>query len=798
MTPPLPPPFLASSQSPSAEPTPSSSSNPAASSSDPVSLVESRFRGAIAASLDAFFLCESVRDAGGDVVDFRILELNERGEAFLERDRADLLGRSLCGIVPSVRESGLLDKLVEVVMTGRSFEDDLRIEDDVGEVRWFRHQIVRVEDGIAITSRDITARKAEQECLTESEARFRDLVESASDAIFRIDTRGIFTYANPVASRLLGFKSDETGITGRLYLDFVRRDHHDQAIALYKRQVVERAPVTYWEFPALAIDGRELWIGQNVHLEQRNGGVTSLFAVARDITERKRTELALRESEERYRFLAEHASDLLSRQAADGTILYASPVCLPLLGYSPRELIGSTIFEYCHADDLEAVRAASARLLGHERQETLTYRVRRRDGRYIWFETTSQAVRDSKTGLVAEVLSVSRDITERRRVEEEVRQAQKMDAVGQLAGGVAHDFNNLLTAIRGFSDLLARSVDAADPRRKDIAEILKATERAAALTRQLLAFSKRQILRLETLDLNGIVVDMAKIIRRLLGESIIVETDLDPALWTVRGDPGQLEQVLLNLALNARDAMVRGGRLRIATRNGDLTTAPAGVGVHSAANFVVIEVRDNGVGMADETRARAFEPFFTTKDPTGRSGLGLATVYGIVTQTGGHISVASTLGEGTTFTIHLPAAEPDCANDRGGAKAPHSSTGNVILIAEDNEGVRALTVRLLADAGYRVVEGCDGVDALETLRGLPEPVDLLITDVMMPRMNGPELAAQFQRVQAGTPVLMMSGFMDQESVRRTFSEPDSVLPKPFTADALLTRVRSLIAASRQD
>jgi two-component system cell cycle sensor histidine kinase/response regulator CckA len=763
-----------------------------------LSVVESRFRGAIAASLDAFFLCESVRGADGDIVDFRMLELNERGETFLGRTRHELVGQLVCDMFPSIRESGLLEQVIQVVETGESFEDEIRVEEDGGQTRWMRHQVVRVEDGVAITSRDITKRKEVEESLLQSEARFRHLVESASDGIYRIDTHGVFTYANPIASRLLGYSPDEGGIVGRIYLEFVRRDYHEQGIALYKRQVVERVPVTYWEFPAITVDGRELWIGQNVHIEQRNGFVTSLFAVARDITERKTAELALRESEERYRFLTEQSTDMLSRQSADGTFLYASPVSQKLLGYSPSELIGSSVFEYCHSDDLEAMRAATARLVGHTGSETLTYRARRRDGHYVWIETTSQAVRDPSSGLVGEVLSVSRDITERRRLEEELRQAQKMDAVGQLAGGVAHDFNNLLTAIRGFTDLLARSLEPDDTRRKDVAEILKATERAASLTRQLLAFSKRQVLRVEALSVNGIVEDMSKIIRRLLGESIKVETVLEPRVWTIRADPGQLEQVLLNLALNARDAMSGGGTLRITTRNADVAPTTAPDVVLPAGRYVVLDVQDSGVGMNDETRARIFEPFFTTKDPNGRSGLGLATVYGIVSQSGGHISVASNLGQGTIFTIHLPVAPGGSAHGgRGDHEVPRSADGNTILIAEDNEGVRALTVRILASAGYRVYEGCDGVDALETLRKLPEPVDLLISDVMMPRMNGSELTAHFQRMQPGTPILLISGYMDEETVRRAFNEPDAILPKPFTPDSLLNRVRELIGAAKR-
>jgi CheY-like chemotaxis protein len=278
----------------------------------------------------------------------------------------------------------------------------------------------------------------------------------------------------------------------------------------------------------------------------------------------------------------------------------------------------------------------------------------------------------------------------------------------------------------------------------------------------------------------------------LLGERIEVQLDLAPDLWTVRADVGQLEHALLNLALNARDAMSHGGALRITTRNEDVQPGPLVDGVLPAGRYAVLELTDNGIGMSEETRSRVFEPFFTTKDPADRSGLGLATVYGIVNQASGRISVASRPGNGTTFTIHLPAA-PDFDGDASanGARS-RSSSGNVILIAEDNEGVRALTVRVLTSAGYQVVEGCDGVDALETLRARDEPVDLLISDVMMPRMNGAELAARFQRIQPGTPIMLMSGYMDDEAVRRAFEEPDAILPKPFTPDALISRVKDLI------
>ena len=290
-----------------------------------LSQVESRFRGAIAASLDAFFLCESIRGSADEIIDFRIVELNERGELLLGRDRADLVDRTVCEMLPSIRDertarSARPGRGDRRVVRGRAAIRGRRgrraLDPTPGRARRRRHR-----DHLA---RHHQARQVD-DALAQGETRFHQLVESASDAIYRIDTHGVFLYANPIASRLMGCE-DRVGIIGRMYLEFVRRDYHEQGIALYKQQVVERIPVTYWEFPVVTVDGRELWIGQNVHIEQRNGAVTSLFAVARDITERKMAEIALRESEERYRFLTDHSTDMLCRQTSSGTILYASQV----------------------------------------------------------------------------------------------------------------------------------------------------------------------------------------------------------------------------------------------------------------------------------------------------------------------------------------------------------------------------------------------------------------------------------------------------------------------------------------
>ena len=753
---------------------------------------ESRFRGAIAASLDAFFLLESVRDAGGSVVDFRLVELNRRGEEFLGRPREAVVGRLLSDILPTARAAGFIDRCAQVVASGESYAEEVRVQEPAIRAEWVRHQVVRVDDGIVITSRDISDRQHVEESLRASEERFRLLVESATDGIYRIDPRGIFTYANPVASRVLGM--GEGSIVGRSYLDFVRPDYRMEGIDLYTGQIRNRVPVTYWEFPALRADGRDVWVGQNVQVEVKDDRVVALFAVARDITAQRAAEEALRESEERHRFLADHSMDMLARLTRAGRFVYVSPVCRALLGYEPEQLVGRLFEELCDPADVRAVRAAHERLLQDHGVDLTTCRMRRSDGREVWFETTRQTIVDEATGEVTGFLTVSRDVTERRRFEEELRHVQKMEAVGQLAGGVAHDFNNLLTAIRGFSDVLFQSIRADDPRRGDVLEICKATDRAATLTRQLLAFSRRQLMRPESLSLNTIVTDLARILQRLLGDGVTVSTRLAPDLATVRADPGQMEQVLLNLALNARDAMGEaGGSLAIETANVDV--APGPDARHAPGRYAVLRVVDTGCGMTPEVRERLFEPFFTTKERGKGTGLGLSMVYGIVTQSGGFIVVDSAPGKGATFAIHLPTVDAQVEAER--PSAPRSRVvprgGGTILIAEDSEGVLVLAERILRNEGYVVLTARDGVEALEVSRRHEGEIDLLLTDVMMPRMNGGELARAFAAERPAAVIAIMSGYMDEDALRRTLDNANTpILQKPFSAAALLERVGAIL------
>jgi PAS domain S-box-containing protein len=609
---------------------------------------------------------DPVRDARGAVTDFELVELNEPGEALLGQPRAKLEGRRLTAIVPRAAEAGFLARCLGVLETGEPYVGEVRVRDSAVDARWVLQQVVRVDDGLALTVRDISDRKAVEESLRASEERYRLLVETATDAIYRIDPRGIFTYANPVAGRVLGV--GEGGLVGRSYLDFVRPDHRAEGTALYSRQIATRVPVTYWEFPALRADGREVWVGQNVQIEERDGLVTGLSAVARDITDR-------------------------------------------------------------------------------------------------------------------------------RRLEEDLRHVQKMEAVGQLAGGVAHDFNNLLTAIRGYSDVLLQSLAADDARRADVLEISNATDRAAVLTRQLLTFSRRQVMQLESLSLNTVVSDLARTLDRMLGPTITVQTTLDQDLAIVRADPGQMEQVLLNLALNARDAMApAGGTLRIETATVEVAAAPDVR--HAPGRYAVLRVSDTGSGMTSEVRDRMFEPFFTTKARGRGTGLGLAMVYGIVTQCGGFITVDSSPGKGAVLALHLPAAAAVRVEPALPAVArvrPAGKGQGTILVAEDSEGVLTLTERVLREQGYTVLTAHDGVEALDVSRAHPGDIDLLLTDVMMPRMNGGELARAFAAERPGAVVAIMSGYMDEDSLRRTLDNRDTpVLQKPFAASTLVSRVHEIL------
>jgi len=427
--------------------------------------------------------------------------------------------------------------------------------------------------------------------------------------------------------------------------------------------------------------------------------------------------------------------------------------------------------------------ARQARDNGYDQE----YRIVRPDGTIRWIRDRAFPVRDS-AGRVTRVAGVAEDITEQRRLEAQLQQTQKLESVVMLAGGVAHDFNNLLTVIQANAELLS---DAPTPQdvADTVAEIRTASERGAALTRQLLAFSRQEMLEPRIVNINGVVNDTSKMLRRLIGEDIEISINLAPDVSPVLIDPGHFSQVLMNLAVNARDAMPKGGRLAIRTTNVEVRRAEQTSTGRAAGRYVALSMADTGQGMTPEIRARIFEPFFTTKGAGRGTGLGLAVVHGIVSQSGGFIDVASTLGVGTTFTMMFPVSKEGITAIRTDAKPAVGGTETLLLV-EDEDTVRRVGVRTLTAKGYTVIEARDGMDALTKVSKLGKPVDLLLTDVVMPRMDGRTLSEAVLKGSPSTRVIYMSGYTDDAVVRHGVQRAEvHFLQKPYTMDALLKKVR---------
>lgn len=509
---------------------------------------------------------------------------------------------------------------------------------------------------------------------------------------------------------------------------------------------------------------------------------------------RIRSELVKRE--ELFRLISENAGDMIAVVDVNGNRLYNSPSYERVLGYTPEELQTTSAFEQIHPDDRQMVEEAAREARDRGVGRSIQYRMRHKDGSWRILESGASAVLGPH-GQVEKLVVVNRDVTARKQLEEQFRQAQKMEAVGRLSGGVAHDFNNLLGVIIGYAEFLQERLEAENSLRGSVDEILKAGKRAASLTRQLLAFSRQQVLDPKVIDLNIAVSDMEKLLRRLIGEDIELMTSLAPSLGRVKADQGQLEQVIMNLAVNARDAMPQGGKLIISTENFVMDDAFVRRYAYPVqpGSYVRLTVTDTGTGMDAETKARAFEPFFTTKEKGKGTGLGLATVYGVVKQSGGYIDIESSPGVGTTFKIYLPRVdqEVDRQGPSPGVIAKAVAGRETILLVEDEGSLRTLTRTTLELGGYRVLEAKDGVDALEVTNRHNGQIDLLLTDVVMPGMGGRALAQELTRRHPETRVVYMSGYTGQTVGSQGPIDPGSdFLAKPFTREVLARKIREAL------
>jgi len=503
-----------------------------------------------------------------------------------------------------------------------------------------------------------------------------------------------------------------------------------------------------------------------------------LFRVRKQIAER----------EELFRLITENAADMIAVVDGSSNRLYNSPSYQKILGYSPEELKQTKGIEQIHPDDREKVMEAALEAKRSGMGRSIEYRIRHKDGRWVQLESTASVIRN-KNGEVEKLVIVNRDVTERKDLEKQLVLSQKLEAIGKLSGGVAHDFNNILNVILGYSEELQKHIPPEDPYREAVDEIINAGKRAASLTQQLLAFSRKQVFESQVIDLKVIVSEAAKMLERLIGEDIKLEIVPTPQIGPVKADRCQIERVILNLAVNAREAMPQGGKVTIEMADVELDeTSPTLQRCATPGPYVMLRVTDTGCGMDAELQSHIFEPFFTTKGQG--TGLGLATVYGVIKQSGGYIGVDSAPGKGTTFRVYLPrvteTVEKVQASSPSGKMLPAQWT---VLLVEDERALRKLTRKMLLDMGLTVLEAEDASQAIAITQQTDTPIDLLLTDVIMPGMSGWALAETLSSPHPEMKILYMSGYPDGVIEKNSPSTAGiSILRKPFTRDELLRRI----------
>ena len=684
---------------------------------------------------------------------------------------------------------------------------EYRIRRPDGEVRHLLGtiQIVHREGGrpvrIVGTVRDVTELRGRARtggdperasaALERSSARFQALIENAFDVITVFDSDGTVLYTTPSCRRVLGYEPEE--LIGRPGWEMVHPDDREQANRVFGKaledpdvvaQMVHRIRHKDGSYRTVEIMGRNL-LG--------HPAVRGMVSNLRDITERQEAADALRRSAAQFRKLVDQAVFGIYRSTVDGRILSVNPALVEMLGFD-------------NADELTAVNMTSLYVDPEDRERlirrygqspgpfSVETRWRRRDGETITVRLSGRPVAAAE-GLPAGFEVAVEDVSQRRALEEALRQAQKMEAVGRLAGGVAHDFNNLLTVILGEVDMALAGAEATSQLTESLERIRASGNRAATLTRQLLSFSRRELVTFEVLDLNHLVSEAGDMLRRLIEEDVELQLEFDPELWKVRGDRSQLEQLLVNLVVNGRDAMPEGGTLRIVT--GNVTMPASGLGRApelTAGQYARLIVADSGIGMPEEVRSHVFEPFFSTKAEKG-TGLGLATCYSVAKQHGGHIDAVSAEGRGTTITLHLPRALAEVSEDRERPRDGAGAGSETILLVEDERAVREVTARMLEGAGYEVLTAADSDEAMRLVSERGVGVDLLITDVVLTGMGGRELAERITRRYPEIRVLFVSGYTDDSILRRGLIDHDlTLVRKPFSAEELAARVRSVLDA----
>jgi two-component system cell cycle sensor histidine kinase/response regulator CckA len=760
-------------------------------------------------SSDAFrAMVDTVRDAVLFIApDLTIIYVNPAAEELYGYSPGELVGRSAMTLVPD----HLQDAMRSVASPGPR-DSRPRIANRRTETHGVRRDGTQFPADLSVTGseyeggmlytaivRDISARRATEDALRESEQRYRMMVETASEGVWVIDAEMRTVFVNRTMSEMFGYQVED--LLGTSPFDLFEEGVGVSAATRMERR--RQGLAERYEQRLRHRDGSTVWASVSASpLMSEDGKFTGALALVTDITERRRAEDALREAEARVRTLLDATPDAVVGVDESGRILFVNAQAERFTGYPAAELVGRLSITLApprvRRDYVERhLRYFAEGGLSPEERDFVVLAAdgteRPCEARFSTLETAE--------GRIA--VAALRDVSERQEMEKtraqleaRLHQAERLESVGQLAGGIAHDFNNLLGVIINYAEFVRSELEGNARLEAEVGEISRAAERAAALTHQLLVFSRRDLPERRVLDLNTLVSGARSLLERTLGSQIDVRTDLEGGVWALVGDSGQVEQVLFNLAINARDAMPEGGVLTMSTANLRLAGEEAASAGAEPGNYVRLTVSDTGTGMSHEVRTRAFDPFFTTKRKGQGTGLGLATVHGVVEQMGGYIQVRSAPGEGSTFSLILPAhrgavaavpaPEPPAVDD---------ADDRTVLLVEDEPAVRRLTTRILEHGGYHVLEAGGAEEALRAWDRERDRVDLLLTDVVMPVMSGRELAERLNGTRADLPVLYMSGFPGGSLDREAVEADAGLLQKPFKAEDLLRAVRAALTES---
>ncbi len=685
-------------------------------------------------------------------------------------------------ILPVTVSNAIKSKKAEIALQKARDELERRVEERTAELQRLNERL----------REEVFERK-------KAEEKYRGIFENAVEGLFQTTPEGRFVNANPAAARILGYRSPSeliTQVSDVARQVYVSPESRKKFIALMR----EHKSIPTFEAQMYRKDGSKIWASIHARpVYDDHGELILIEGILEDITVRKEAEEAIYRSEEKYRSLVDSTPDAVVVYDLEGNVQYVNESFASMFGWTKEEVVGGSI-AYLPDSERDKTVAVLRKVIDSDMPcrgfETKRYT---KDGAVLDISVSASRHLDHE-GRPAGMIVILSDITEQKRLQEQLRQASKMEAIGQLAGGVAHDFNNLLTAMMGYSNILLQKIPEDADYREQVYQIGRASERAASLTRQLLAFGRKQNLELKVIDLNSAIAEFTKILGRLIGENIELVTRLDDSLALVEADPSQIEQILMNLAVNARDAMPGAGSLTLETANvildEDYARSRPDVTV---GKYVRIAISDNGCGMDGATVQRIFDPFFTTKEKGVGTGLGLSTVYGIVKQHHGHVAVYSEPGVGTTFNVYLPAVDqhPDVISEATTSRSERHGAETVLLV-EDEEIVRNLASEVLEMLGYRVLAASDPGEALNVSREYRAPIDLLVTDVVLPKMDGKTLYTLLSPERPEMAVLYVSGYTEGFIVQHGVLLPGvHFLQKPFTVTSLSAKVREVLDQPRR-